>query len=58
MNESLGPGEASRRRILVEVLVYVAIVLAFGAAFVAFRVAKDGSRVLTHAPHAEPAPPR
>ena len=43
--------EPSRRRILVEVLVYVLLVLAVGGAFVAARVAAQGERVLRYDPH-------
>ncbi len=45
-------GEVSSRTIVREVLIYVAVVLVAGAIFVAFRVAKNGTRVLTVAPHA------
>lgn len=45
-------GDVSNRTILREVLVYGVVVLLAGAIFVAFRVAKNGTRVLTVAPHA------
>jgi hypothetical protein len=51
--------DPSGRRIAVEALLYGALVLAFGAAFVGWRVWREGPRVLSHAPHAQPreAPP-
>jgi hypothetical protein len=45
-------GDVSNRTILREVIVFAAIVLVAGAIFVAFRVAKNGTRVLTVSPHA------
>ena len=43
--------EPSRRRIVVEILVYAVLVLVVGGLFVGLRVMRDGPRVLTHAPH-------
>lgn len=40
------------RQIAKEIAIYVLAVLFVGAAFVAVRVAREGTRVLTNAPHA------
>lgn len=44
--------EVSNETIRREVLVFAAIVLVVGAIFVAYRVARNGTRVLTVSPHA------
>jgi len=49
--------EPTRRTIVIEVLCYAALVLAFGGAFVAWRVAREGQRVLMPNPHAHPRTP-
>lgn len=51
MTESPPPVEASRRRILVEIVLYVLLVVLFGAAFVAYRVHVNGPSVLSFDPH-------
>ena len=45
------PGEAAPRRIAVEILLYMLLVVVVGAAFVALRVRRVGTRVLDHDPH-------
>ena len=43
--------EVPPRRIAVEIFVYALLVVAVGAAFVALRVRRVGTRVLDHDPH-------
>lgn len=50
--------EPTPRRIAIEILVYAAIVLLVGSAYVAERVWREGTRILNHDPRAEPAQER
>jgi hypothetical protein len=47
-----GDDEPTSRRIALEIALYALLVIVVGAAFVAVRVAREGTRVLTVDPHA------
>ena len=50
--EPSSPDLPSRRTLLVEILAYTALVLAAGFLFVAFRVRREGTRILDPDPRA------